>query len=303
MNNNIIEIKSISELHRMLGCPPPLHPSVSFVKFSDMNLPDSLGTVAATTHFYIVSLKTIGGQVKYGRNHYDFEEGTMMFSAPNQTLNPENLINDVNDLEGWSLFIQPDLLYGTHLGEKMDHYSYFDYESNEALHLSLLEKEKIRDAINNIVYEYSQNADQHSSSLILTNLELLLNYCKRFYDRQFYTRTSNNKGVIIKIEKLLKNYFNSEKPNLIGLPTVKYCAEEVNLSPNYLSDLLKKETGKSTKEHIDFYLLEKAKNLLLNSELNISEIAYDLGFEYPKSFTKLFKKKNGVSPKEYRNLN
>lgn len=302
MQANTINIKSISDLHRILGCAPPKHPSISFIRFSEMEVPDiaDFGTIIST-HFYIISLKTIAGKIKYGRNHYDFEEGTMMFTAPNQVLHPENLINDVKDVDGWSLFIQPELFHGTHLGQEIDSYSYFNYETNEALHLSIEEKEKITTTIQNIVSEYSQNLDQHSNSLILSNLEVLLNYCKRFYDRQFYTRSSNNKGIVLKVEKLLKAYFQSEKPHVLGLPTVKYCAEQLHLSPNYLSDLLKKETGKNTKEHIDYYLLEKAKNLLLSNELNIKEIAYDLGFESPKSFSKLFKKKLGVTPSTYRN--
>ena len=296
----LITIKSISQLHQLLGCPPPKHPGISFLKFSNMNFEIEENFDGANINFYIISFKTSEGSIKYGRNYYDFEEGSMTFTAPNQVLFSSHLASDAFDLNGWSLFIQPDLLYNSKLGERMSNYSFFSYESHEALHVSEIEKNKINTCIKNIIEEYNQNIDKHSNELILSNLELLLNYCTRFYDRQFYTRSTHNKDIVSKIEKLLKEYFSSEKTNLLGLPTVKYCAEKVNLSPNYLSDLLKKETGKNTKEHIDYYLLEKAKNMLLGSELNINQIAYSLGFENAKSFSKLFKKKIGTTPSTYR---
>lgn len=298
--NNFISINSISELHRMLGFEKPKHPAISFIPFSKMNLPQDINFDGANTEFYIISLKTTKGHMKYGRNYYDFEEGTMIFTAPNQVLHPSSMVSDTVDTEGWSLFFHPDLIHNSDLGNKINEYSYFLYETDEALHLSDTEKSKILNCIDNIVEEYSQNIDQHSQELIVSNLELLLNYCKRFYDRQFYTRANQHKGVVLQIETLLKKHFSSNTSEKLGLPTVKHCAEQVNLSPNYLSDLLKKETGKNTKEHIDYFLIDRAKTLLLNSDLQISEIAYDLGFEYPKSFSKLFKKRVGITPKEYR---
>ncbi|UTW62834.1 helix-turn-helix domain-containing protein [bacterium SCSIO 12741] len=297
---NIVHIQSISQLHKFMGHSKPMHPAVSFVRFSEMNVPKDLTFEKASAEFYIISLKTMPGQLKYGRNYYDFEEGTLTFSAPNQVMYPSHLMADIEDVEGWSLFFHPDILFGTQLGKTIHDYSFFSYDVNEALHLSDAERQKIEDCIQNIVDEYNQNLDRHSQELIVSNLELLLNYCHRFYDRQFFTRKKQNHGVVSEIESLLSSYFNSEAPLSKGLPSVKYCADHVNLSPNYLSDLLKKETGKSTKEHIDYFLIDKAKNLLLNSELNISEIAYELGFEQPKSFSNLFKKKTGVSPKEFR---
>ncbi|BDD04133.1 helix-turn-helix domain-containing protein [Aureibacter tunicatorum] len=297
----IYHIKSISELHRMLGCSPPRHPSISLVKFLDMKLNEKdIDFKGATVDFYVISMKNSSGQIKYGKGYYDFEEGTMLFAAPNQIMYPSHLSSEVLDSEGWSLFVHPDLLYGTDLGKKMGEYSFFSYDTDEALHLSEIEKIKILSCVNNIVEEYNQNIDAHSKHLIVSNLELLLNYCRRFYDRQFLTRGKQNKSVVVRIERLLIDYFNSEKPLNLGLPTVKYCAEEIGLSPNYLSDLLKKETGKNTKEHIDYYLLERGKNLLLSSDQNISQVAYDLGFEDPKSFSKLFKKKVGVTPNDFR---
>lgn len=300
----LLRVKSISELHRLLGCAPPRHPAISFIKYSEMSIPEEVANFkGANVDFYIISLKTTRGSMRYGRNVYDFEEGTLLFTAPNQVMYPSHLAEDIEDYDGWSLFFHPDLLYHSDLGKKINEYSFFSYEANESLHLSDEEKNKILKCVDNIVEEYSQNIDRHSQDLILSNLELLLNYSRRFYDRQFYTRGKHNKNVVVDIENLLRDYFYSDKASLNGLPTVKYCAEQVNLSPNYLSDLLKKETGKNTKEHINYHLLEKAKSLLLGTEMNINEIAYELGFEYSKSFGKLFKKKLGLTPKEYRQMN
>lgn len=298
---NFLHIKSISQLHQFIGKEKPKHPAISFIRFSDMEFTaDEFPFDGVNVEFYVISFKTTSGQLKYGRDYYDFEEGTMTFTAPNQVLHPSHLIEDMQDMEGWSLFFHPDILFGTELGDKMGDYHYFSYKVNEALHLSEVEQQRIQECIRNIVEEYSLNIDQHTQELIVSNLKLLLDYCKRFYDRQFYTRTKQNKEIAVQVEQLLKTYFNSEKPANLGLPTVKYCAEQVNLSPNYLSDVLKKETGKNTKEHIDYYLINKAKKMLLGSSLNVSEIAYDLGFEQPKSFSKLFKKREGISPKEFR---
>lgn len=301
--SKIFDLRSISELHKLLGIEPPRYPSISFIRFSEMSLSENMEFEGANVNFYTISLKTVKGQMRYGREYYDFEEGTMIFTSPNQTLYPTHLASDLEDQNGWTLFIQPDLLYATDLGRRINDYSFFHYELTEALHLSSIEKTKILESITNIVDEYSQNIDQHSGKLIISNLELLLNYCQRFYDRQFYTRSKQNKGVVMQVESLLKDYFNSDKPVLTGLPTVKYCADQVHLSPNYLSDLLKKETGKNTKEYINFFLLERAKTLLLSTDLSISEIAYSLGFEQAKSFSKLFKNKTGSSPRAFRTLN
>lgn len=298
--SNILYIKSISELHKVLNCAPPKHPLISLVKFSEISLNMDMNLGGGTTDFYIISLKELAGQLKYGRQYYDFEEGTLTFSSPNQVMYPSHLMSDIRDDAGWSLIFHPDLLYGTKLFQSIDGYRFFSYDVNEALHISDGERKKISECIQNIVDEYSQNIDHHSQELIVSNLELLLNYCSRFYDRQFLTRRKQSSHVVSCLEQVLKDYFDSDKPSIIGLPTVKFCAEQVNLSPNYLSDLLRVETGKTTKEHIDYFLIKKAKDLLLRNELSISEIAYMLGFEHPKSFSKLFKKKIGITPKEFR---
>lgn len=301
-NNNIFSIDSVNQVHKMLGCEPPKHPLISFIRFSEVNISKDVVFEKSNVNFYIISLKSAKGKMRYGRNYYDFEEGTLLFSSPNQVLYPDHLIDDFQNEEGWSLIFHPDLLYGTNLGNIIHQYHYFSYEVNEALHISKSEEKKIKECISNIVEEYSQNLDGHSQELIVSNLELLLNYCKRFYNRQFLTRIKQNRCVVTQVEQLLKEYFNSEKPAILGLPTVRYCAQEVKLSPNYLSDLLKKETGKSTKEHIDYFLINKAKKMLLSTSLTINEIAYGLGFEEPKSFSKLFKKREGITPTEYRTI-
>ncbi|MCT4613715.1 MAG: helix-turn-helix domain-containing protein [Marinifilaceae bacterium] len=301
--SSFLTLNSISELHKILGCPKPKHPAISFIPFSKMNINPSVKTYkGAIADFYIISLKNTKGKFKYGRNYYDFDEGSLIFTSPNQVLFPDHLADEFTEADGWSLIFHPDILYQSDLGNKIDRYKYFNYNTNEALHLSEKEKIQIMNCIDNIIEEYSQNIDKHSQSLIVSNLGLLLNYCTRFYDRQFITRAKQNTDIISGLESLLKDYFNTEKPSIQGLPSVKYCAQELNLSANYLSDLLKKETGKNTKEHIDYYLLERAKNLLLSSNLNINEIAYKLDFESPKSFSKLFKKKTGNTPSEYKSI-
>ena len=301
--SEFVRIRSINELHKFLGVKNPKHPSITVIdSSSEMQLPTDMYNKKYILDFYMVALKGHNGEAVYGHNYYDFEEGTMIFMAPGQVITPVGS-NTTPSNEGWSLFFHPDFIRHSDLGKKISQYSFFSYDSNEALHLSEDEKETIYDCIKKIKKEYNQNIDKHSQSVMISNIELLLNYCTRFYDRQFITRSHHNKDVVSKIELILRTYFNSEHPINIGIPTVKYCAEQVNLSPNYLSDLLKKETGKNTKEHIDFYMMQKAKSLLLTTDSSIGEIAYNLGFEYSQSFSKLFKKKSGVTPNEFRSLN
>jgi len=238
----------------------------------------------------------------YGRNSYDFQDGAMAFIAPGQVIRPENH-EDNSDISGWMLFFHPDLLRQSNLSDKMDDYNFFSYNLNEALHLSRKEKKSVTDLVNKIEEEYNQNIDKHSQLVIISTIELLLNYATRYYDRQFITRTNNNKKYINRFETVLKNYYKSNKHIEIGIPTVAYCGESLNMSSKYLSDLLRKETGRNTQDHIHEFIIEKAKNKLLNSTISVSEIAYNLGFEYPQYFSKLFKKTTDFSPSEYRNLN
>ena len=223
-----------------------------------------------------------------------------MFTAPGQVLGAGP---DIHVAEGWALFFHPDLLHGTSLGKKMHEYSFFHYEINEALHISEEEAKVIKDCVDMIAREYASAIDKHTQSVIVSNIELLLNYCNRFYDRQFYTRAKVNADVVQRFERLLKDYFRGDAPIETGIPPVSYFASRLNLSTNYLSDLLQKFTGKSTVEHIHLELVEKAKSLLWDTEHTISEIAYELGFEYPSHFAKIFKAKTGKSPSEYRNVN
>jgi AraC-like DNA-binding protein len=296
-------IESISELNKILNQGKPTHPLVSVVDLSKVKRCGE-NNVKTTLGFYTIMLKNGScGKLKYGREYYDFEEGTLVCIAPNQVAYIDNEGEEQNEAVGWGLFFHPDLIRGTSLGSKMKDYSFFSYEVNEALHLSEKEKQTLNDCITKIETELSQNIDYHSHNLIVSNIELLLNYCLRYYDRQFITRKTKNQNLLIKFENVLTAYFRSDKLKNNGLPTVKYCAEQLFLSANYLSDLLKKETGKNAQDHIHHYLIEEAKNSLLNSKATVSEIAFNLGFEYPQYFSKLFKSKTGTTPAEYRNLN
>jgi AraC-like DNA-binding protein len=252
---------------------------------------------------YMISLKMgISGSITYGRNKYDFQEGTIVFSKPEQSLKYSDN-EKVEGNNGWTLIFHPDLIRKSELGRTIDNYSFFSYEANEALHLSEDERKSLTEIVQKIENEYNQNIDRHSQELIIANIELILRYCTRYYDRQFYTRTNINKDSVSKFKNFLKDYYNSENPLDLGVPTVKYCAAELNMSPHYLSDMLRKETGKSAQEHIYNFLINMAKTRLLASDESVSQIAYELGFEYPQHFSKLFKSKTGVSPAEYRKVN
>jgi AraC-like DNA-binding protein len=300
MMDKYIDVQSISDLHKLVDYTPPKHPLISVIDHADFYARRPKGECAYRFGFYTISCKKVDGVLKYGKGHYDFSEGSLLFTAPGQVISSGA---DVKVAEGWALFIHPDLIHGTELGRKIHQYSFFNYEANEALHISEEEKLTIKDCITKIEKEYAQNIDKHSQGLIVSNIELLLNYCNRFYDRQFYTRAKVNQDVVQQFERLLKDYFSQSDLINAGLPNVKYFASRLNLSPNYLSDLLNKFTGKTTQEHIHLELIDKAKSLLWGTNNSISEIAYGLGFEHPSHFTKIFKSKTGKSPSEYRHLN
>ena len=236
----------------------------------------------------------------YGRQPFDHQEGTLHCTAPDQIITFDRK-RDSGSTEGYGLYFHPELIRNSSLGKKIHEYSFFSYAENEALHLSENEKQTLFSILKQIENEYNTNIDHYSNQLIISNIELMLNYCKRFYGRQFITRTNHNKDIIARFEEFLRDYFNSSGLAEAGLPTVKFCADTMNLSPNYFSDLLKSETGKTTQEHIHYHLLEKAKTLLAGTDKSINEIAYELGFEYPQNFCKLFRRKVGSSPTEYRN--
>jgi AraC-like DNA-binding protein len=299
------EINSINQAHQAMGLPKPKHPLVSVVRTKDFNTNIDFNGVKIINNLYQVTLKELGcGNLFYGKNTYDYEEGTLLFTSPGQvTLFEGELPADNTTDDGWILAFHPDLIRKSTLSGKIDDYSFFNYDVNEALHLSEEELETIEGLLDKIVKEYSQNLDKHSQNLIISNIELLLDYCTRFYDRQFLTRTNLNSDVISKFERMLKSYYRSTNLNELGLPTVNYLAKELGFSSNYLSDLLKKETGKTAQEHTHLFVIERAKNVLMSSSSTISEVGYSLGFEYPQHFSNLFKSKTGMSPTEFRNLN
>ncbi|MFI0492054.1 helix-turn-helix domain-containing protein [Flavobacterium sp.] len=252
--------------------------------------------------FYAIFLKADKcGELKYGRNTYDYDEGTLVFISPGQVLEINN--EDNYQPTGLALLFHPDLIKGTALGKQMNQYSFFSYDSNEALHLSLKEQEIIKDLYSKLEYELDQSIDKHSKSIVTNTIELLLNYCVRFYDRQFITRENVNTNILSKFENLLNEYFQSETTQDLGLPSVGYFADCLHLSSNYFGDLIKKETGKTAQEHIQLKLIDIAKERIFDTEKSISQIAFELGFKYPQHFNRMFKKSTGHTPNEYRMLN
>jgi len=299
MPEQFIDIESITKLHELYGAGKPRHPLITVIDLARHQLRRPVAVVTYRLGFYSIFCKKFSGMLRYGRSYYDFSEGSLMFTAPGQATSPGT---GPKVEEGWGLFFHPDLINNSPLGRKMHDYSFFQYEANEALHVSEEEKSTLAACLANIQKEYAQNIDKHTQSLIQSNIELLLNYCSRFYDRQFYTREKVNSDVVQQFEKLLKEYFAQDALIHSGLPNVKYFADQLNLSSNYLSDLLHKFTGKSTQEHIHLKLVDKAKSLLWSTQSPVSQIAYALGFEHPSHFTRLFKQKTGYAPSDYRNL-
>ncbi len=292
-------INSVSELHRLLELAKPGHPLVSVIDltaikcFSD----ESLRTVIY--NFYSVCIKKdFKGKMKYGQNYYDFDEGVMTFFSPGQVISTE--ITDDLALSGIWLIIHPDFIRNYPLSKSIKDYGYFSYAVNEALHLSEKEESMIISTMKNIEQEYHSGIDLYSQDVIVSHIELLLNYSNRFYNRQFITRKNANSDLLVQVEELLANYFNSSKVQELGLPTVQYLSGKMNVSSNYLSDMLRTLTGQNTQQHIHNKLIEKAKEILTTTSMSVSEIAYNLGFEYPQSFSKLFKSKTNISPLEFR---
>ncbi len=277
-----------------------LHPMVSVV---DLSKADPRSGSLMYFGFYTIFLKDVAcGNLHYGRHTYDYQEGTLVFIGPGQVAGVKGN-TEMYQPKGYALIFSPDLIHGTSLGKQMNNYTFFSYQSNEALHISERERQIVLDCFSKIGFELQQSIDKHSKQLIISNIELFLNYCERFYDRQFITREHVNEGILEKFEELLNGYFTSEKPYSIGLPSVAWFAEELHLSPNYFGDLMKKATGKSAQEYIQNKVIHIAKERIFDQSKSISEIAYDLGFKYPQHFTRLFKQKTGATPGEYRNLN
>jgi AraC-like DNA-binding protein len=300
MTKKIIHIKSINQLHKLLDYKPTKHPLVTLIKYDDIDFSIIPENTKVILDFYAISLKSMSsGVLKYGRQHIDFDEASMICTSPGQVVS----VNEPDDdwkVKGWGLYFHPDLIRNSFLGEKINDYRFFSYQEHEALHVSEAENQVLKNVLQTIKQEYSLNLDVFSTDLIISNIEVLLNYCKRFYGRQFITRQAFHSDFVSRFEKLIKTYFDNQMTLEKGLPSVKYCAEQLALSPNYLSDLLKQETGKTTQEHIHFHLIEKAKDKLLNTNETINEIAYGLGFEQAQNFSRLFKRKTGESPKVFR---
>lgn len=294
-------VKTISEYHKLIGIPHPEHPLISIIPFESIKHSPGGDPIHIVIGFYSIALKkTKDGRIKYGQLEYDFDTGIMSFMAPGQVLKIE--VKEARPFihSGWLLLVHPDFLWRTPLAGKIKQYEYFGYSVNEALHLSEKEEGTIISIIQNIGQEYHSNIDQFSQDVIIAHLELLLTYSERFYHRQFITRKIANHKILERLDDILTACFKNDALQKNGIPTVQYIAGALNVSPNYLSGLLKTLTGKSTQQHIHDKLIEKAKEKLSTTSLSISEIAWELGFEYSQSFSKLFKSKTNLSPLEFR---
>ena len=298
-NNEVKRIKTVSEYHRSRGLSKPLHPLISLIDYRSIIHSAETNNVNWVFDFFLVALKkNIDGKFRYGQQNYDFDEGTMFFIAPGQVFRIE-INTELPDRSGWMLLFHPDFLLGTPLAKSIKNYQFFGYSAREALFLSEHEETIVLDIVQNIKREYQTNIDRFSQQIILSQVEVLLNYADRFYNRQFLTRKVTNHKVLEKFEALLDQYF-MDKAQQNGLPTVNYLSEQLNLSSDYLTSLLKVTTGLSSQQHIHEKLIEKAKEKLSSTDLSVSEIAYELGFEHSQSFSKLFKSKTKQSPLEFR---
>jgi len=300
MEKEIEKLISVAQFNSRRG-QETLHPLVSVLDQSKSKL---ITANRYLTEIYVVFLKDLRcEEFQYGRNKYDYEGETLLFMKPGQVFGFD-LPDDVFvQPSGWALVFHPDFIKGTSLGRKMDEYAFFSYDSTEALHISEREKEIVLECFRKIGEELERGVDKHSKNLIVSNIELFLNYCVRFYDRQFITRESMNQDVLTKFENLLKSYFESSQPQSEGLPTVAFCADKLNLSANYFGDLVKKETGKTPLEYIQAKVIDIAKEKIFDRSKSISEIAFEMGYRYPQHFTRLFKQRVGMSPMEYRMAN
>ena len=292
----IEHFEHVFEYNELLGVET-LHPLVSVV---DLSKSRKIRHMRHTFGFYALFLKDVKcGNLIYGRQYYDYQEGTIVAIAPRQVAGVEDN-GEVFQPKGWALIFHPELLRGTSLGRHIRNYNFFSYEANEALHLSEQEREIVIDCLRKIRTETEHAVDKHTQRLITANIELLLDYCVRFYERQFITRSNVNNDILTRFEALLDDYFASELPQTEGLPSVKFCADRLHLSANYFGDLIKKETGRTAQEHIQSKLIDVAKERIFDTRRSVSEIAYEMGFRYPQHFTRLFKKVTGLTPKEYR---
>jgi AraC family transcriptional regulator, transcriptional activator of pobA len=298
--DKIERLSSVTQFNARRG-QETLHPMVSIL---DQSKSQKITSNRYLSEIYIIFLKDLRCEdFHYGRNKYDYQEESLLFISPNQIFGFDLPDDVLVQPSGWALVFHPDFIKDSPLGKKMHEYGFFSYDVSEALHISERERQTVLECFRRIKEELENGIDKHSKTLILNNIELFLNYCVRFYDRQFITRETLNKDVLVKFEQILNNYFESDLPQNNGIPTVAYCAEKLNLSANYFGDLVKKETGKTALEYIQTKLIDLAKETLLDQSKNISQVAYDLGYRYPQHFTRLFKEKVGYSPSEFRVLN
>jgi AraC-like DNA-binding protein len=297
--SKILKFDTIHEYDKFVGVET-LHPLVNSIDFTETQ---PIKHALKRYGFYYIVLKDSScGDVRYGCKQYDYQEGTLVFLAPGQVAgNADN--GELFQLKGWGLTFHPDLLRGTSLGQKMKEYTFFSYEANEALHMSERERQVILNCFQEIREELKHSIDKHSKSIITAHIEVFLNHCLRFYDRQFVTRENVNKDILSRFEQLLNHYFESDNPQTTGLPSVQYFADQLCLSANYFGDLVKKETGKSAQEYVQQKIVERAKDKLYNPEITINEVAYELGFKYPHHFSRMFKKVTGYSPRDFSVFN
>lgn len=292
-------IDTIGQYNQLAGIDT-LHPLVSVINFNEI---PTIQQFRRYMGLYAVFLKNIKcGDMIYGCQPYDYEDGTLVFVSPGQIYGIDSKGVAIKP-SGYGLLFHPDLIAGTSLARNIKDYTFFSYEVNEALHLSKKERKTIVDCLEKIAAETDQNIDKHSKRLIVSNIEVLLNYCMRFYDRQFITRSNVNKDILIRFENLMNDYFQSNKGQDLGLPSVTWCAEQLHLSPNYFGDLIKKETGNTAMDYIQSRLIEEAKLRMFDTSKSINDISFQLGFKYQQHFTRLFKQKTGTTPNEYRSLN
>jgi AraC family transcriptional activator of pobA len=297
-NNNILTINSITELHRRFSLPAPEHPLVSLIDLKDMRRAKDENITSVVFNFYSIWLeKDVKGQIRYGQSYFDFDEGKMIFIAPKQLLSTNDHQQTNN---GYGLVFHPDFIKGYPLAKAIKDYGYFSYAVNEALFVSEKEEETIISVMHNIMQEYRSNIDKYTQDVIVSHIEVLLNYSNRFYGRQFITRKNSNNDLLVQMESLLMNYFHGTDLNK-GLPSVQSLSEQLHVSPSYLSDMLRELTGQNAQQHIHNFLIEEAKELLSTTKLSTSEIAYRFGFEHPQSFSRLFKQKTDLSPSDFRN--
>ncbi len=302
MPSELFTIKSISQLHQLSGFESPTHPLISVIDIAQTETLESHLGMSGYMDLYVIGLKDSSCGNQYGRNHYDFDEGVLFFYAPNQVQTVVKAYKK-GEVNGWMIVFHPDIIRNTHLGKTIDKFNFFSYAVHEALHLSDAEQQILTDCMQLIEREIAGRVDGHSQLVISSNLELLLNHSQRFYERQFHTRSAHHSDYVSQFEQQLKSYYEADQFKTEGIPSVDYFSSKLHLSSSYLSDVLKKETGLNAKEHITSFAIDKAKNRLLGSTASVSEIAYELGFNYPHYFSRLFKQKTGKTPNEFRQLN